>query len=163
MVQRSCYAVPVTTTLEPVRWLTADQQVVWRAFLAGVSKVHERLDAELRPFGLDMGEYEILVNLSEAEQLEMRMSELAEMVRQSRSRLTHTVARMEAKGLILRKSCADDRRGVIAVLTAAGHNLLRNAAPQHVASVRQILVDVVDPADFEALGRAMHAILEVAD
>jgi len=74
-------------------WLTVEQQQIWRAYLSGVSRINERLDTELRPFGLDIGEYEILVNLSEADQLEMRMSELAERVRQSRSRLTHTVAR----------------------------------------------------------------------
>ncbi len=153
----------MTATPEPVQWLTAEQQVIWRAYLAGVSRINERLDAELRPFGLDLGEYEILVNLSESDQLEMRMSELAERVRQSRSRLTHTVARMEAKGLILRKSCANDRRGVIAVLTAAGLTLLKSAAPNHVASVRLALVDAVEPADYEALGRAMSAVLQVAD
>lgn len=153
----------MTATPETVRWLTAEQQVIWRAYLAGVSRINERLDAELRPFGLDLGEYEILVNLSEADELEMRMSELAERVRQSRSRLTHTVARMEAKGLILRKSCANDRRGVIAVLTATGLTLLKSAAPNHVASVRLALVDAVDPSDYEALGRAMSAVLQVAD
>ena len=110
-----CYHSPVTTTLQP-RWLDVDQQRIWRSFLNGVAKINERLDAELRPFGLDLGEYEILVNLSEADELEMRMSDLAQRVRQSRSRLTHTVARMEGKGLILRKSCQGDRRGVIAVL-----------------------------------------------
>ena len=157
-----CYDRDVTATLDTV-WLTAEQQTIWRAFLAGVSRINERLDAELRPYGLDLGEYEILVNLSEADQLEMRMSELAERVRQSRSRLTHTVARMEAKGLILRKSCPNDRRGVIAVLTATGLTLLKNAAPQHVTSVRAALVDPVDPDDFRALGRAMKAVLEVAD
>jgi len=144
-------------------WLTVEQQQIWRAYLSGVSRINERLDTELRPFGLDIGEYEILVNLSEADQLEMRMSELAERVRQSRSRLTHTVARMEAKGLILRKSCPQDRRGVIAVLTASGLTLLKQAAPLHVASVRSALVDVVAPDDFEALGRVMQAVLEVAD
>ena len=153
----------MTATPDTVQWLTAEQQTVWRAYLAGVSRINDRLDAGLRPFGLDLGEYEILVNLSEAAQQEMRMSELADRVRQSRSRLTHTVARMEAKGLILRKSCPHDPRGVIAVLTASGLNLLKDAAPNHVASVRAMLVDVVDPADFEALGRAMHAVLEVAD
>ncbi len=153
----------MTATPDTVQWLTAEQQTVWRAYLAGVSRINDRLDAELRPFGLDLGEYEILVNLSEADQLEMRMSELADRVRQSRSRLTHTVARMEAKGLILRKSCPHDRRGVIAVLTASGLNLLKDAAPSHVASVRALLVDVADPADFEALRRAMPAVLEVAD
>jgi len=145
------------------QWLTTEQQKIWRSYLAGVSRINERLDAELRPFGLDLGEYEILVNLSEADELEMRMSELAERVRQSRSRLTHTVARMEAKGLVLRKSCPQDRRGVIAVLTAAGLTLLKTAAPHHVSSVRAALVDAVDPDDFEALGRAMRAVLEVAD
>lgn len=153
----------MTATTDTVRWLSTEQQTVWRAYLAGASRINDRLDAELRPFGLDLGEYEILVNLSEADQQEMRMSELADRVRQSRSRLTHTVARMEAKGLILRKSCPHDRRGVIAVLTANGFNLLKSAAPKHVASVRAMLVDVVDPADFEALGRAMNAVLEVAD
>ncbi len=152
----------MTTTSDTGLWLSAEQQAIWRAYLAGVSRINERLDAELRPFGLDLGEYEILVNLSEADQLEMRMSELADRVRQSRSRLTHTVARMEAKGLILRKSCPHDRRGVIAVLTATGLNLLKSAAPNHVASVRAALVDVVDPTDYEALGRAMNAVLEVA-
>ena len=146
-----------------IEWLTAAQQRIWRDFLAGVSRINERLDTELRPFGLDLGEYEILVNLSEAEQLEMRMSELADRVRQSRSRLTHTVARMEAKGLILRKSCPQDRRGVIAVLTANGLTLLKQAAPYHVASVREVLVDVVDPDDFQALGRAMQAVLDAQD
>ena len=91
------------------------------------------------------------------------MSQLADDSNQSRSRLTHTVARMEAKGLILRKSCPNDRRGVIAVLTATGLTLLKNAAPTHVTSVRAALVDPVDPDDFRALGRAMKAVLEVAD
>ncbi len=149
-------------TAEPV-WLTSDEQTIWRTYLSGVSRINERLDAELRPFGLDLGEYEILVNLSEADQLEMRMSELAERVRQSRSRLTHTVARMEAKGLILRKSCPNDRRGVIAVLTASGLTLLKSAAPHHVASVRGALVDAISADDFEALGRVMKAVVEVAD
>ena len=152
----------MTTTIDRP-WLTSEQQTIWPTYLAGVSRINERLDAELRPFGLDLGEYEILVNLSEADHLEMRMSELADRVRQSRSRLTHTVARMESKGLILRKSCQGDRRGVIAVLTATGLNLLKTAAPAHVASVRAALVDVVSGEDFEALGRAMKAVVEVAD
>ena len=116
-------------------------------------------DAELRPFGLDLGEYEILVHLSEAPELQLRMSELALAVRQSRSRLTHTVSRMEDKGLVLRKSCPQDRRGVIAVLTGSGLTLLKAAAPHHVESVRRAFVDRVDPHDFEALGRAMTAVV----
>lgn len=145
------------------RWLSADQQKVWRAYLDAVARIDRHLDEELRPFGLDLGEYEILVRLSEAEDRSMRMSDLADAARQSRSRLTHTVARMERKGLIGRYPCPDDRRGVVARLTDEGYALLEKAAPQHVASVREVFVDVVGPEDFEVLGRAMRAVNEVAD
>lgn len=148
------------TSLIP-RWLTADQQQVWRSFLNGVAAINEQLEAELRAFDLDLGEYEILVHLSEASDHSLRMSELAESVRQSRSRLTHTIARMEKKGLVSRTACPSDRRGVICVMTAAGYQLLVEAAPHHVESVRRVLVDPVDPADFAALGRVMDAVLTI--
>lgn len=151
-----------TTQLEP-RWLDANQQRIWRSFLNGVAKINERLDAELRPFGLDLGEYEILVHLSESPERSLRMSDLAGRVRQSRSRLTHTIARMEAKGLVARMACPSDRRGVIAVMTTHGYQLLVTAAPAHVESVRRALVDPVDPEDFAALGRAMDAVIGVTD
>lgn len=145
----------------PEFWLTDEQQKTWRAYLAGVARIDTHLDAELRPFGLDLGEYEILVNLSEADQRSMRMSDLALAVRQSRSRLTHTVTRMEKKGLIERGACPEDRRGVVAILTDAGHELLVRAAPAHVRSVRECFVDVVAPDDFAAIGRAMAAVVAV--
>jgi DNA-binding MarR family transcriptional regulator len=152
----------VTTVLEP-RWLTVDQQRVWRTFLNGVARINDRLDTELRPFGLDLGEYEILVHLSESEGHALRMSELAERVRQSRSRLTHTISRMEDKNLVMRMACPSDRRGVIAQMTDHGYDLLVKAAPAHVESVRRALVDRVDPQDFEALGRVMAAVTQVTD
>lgn len=141
-------------------WLTDEQQDAWRAFLAAVAVIDERLDAALRPFDLDLGEYEILVKLSEAPDRQLRMSELADKVRQSRSRLTHTVGRMERKELIRRTACPDDRRGVVALLTAKGFGLLQQAAPTHVRSVRDSFVDRVSPRDFAALGRAMRAVLD---
>jgi DNA-binding MarR family transcriptional regulator len=152
----------VTTTLQP-RWLDVDQQRIWRSFLNGVAKINECLEAELRCFGLDLGEYEILVHLSESPERALRMSDLAGRVRQSRSRLTHTIARMESKGLVSRAACPSDRRGVIAELTPLGLELLVEAAPAHVESVRRALVDPVDPNDFEALGRAMNAVIGVTD
>lgn len=144
--------------VEP-RWLSAEQQAVWRAYLNGVARINECLDAQLRPFGLDLGEYEILVHLSEASDHQLRMSDLATRVRQSRSRLTHTVTRMESKGLLQRCDCPSDRRGVIAMLTDDGYELLKLAAPYHVESVRLAFVDRVDPADFAAIGRAMNAVV----
>ncbi len=145
------------------RWLDSDQQVSWRAFLNGTGRIFAELDAELRRFGLDLGEYEILVHLSENPDHELRMSNLADRVRQSRSRLTHTVGRMEAKNILTRHACPSDRRGVIARLTPEGYALLVEAAPHHVESLRRVLVDVVTPEDFSALGRLMTAVVEAPE
>lgn len=157
-----------TTTRRPIadgdrvraRWLDQAQQHIWRTYLLGSSRLAERLDADLREHGLDLGEYEILVVLEETEGRRVRMSDLADAVHQSRSRLTHTIARMEKRNLVQRTMCPDDRRGVWAELTDAGFTLLRAAAPSHVACVRRNFVEAVDPADFAALGRAFQAVLD---
>ena len=99
------------------------------AYLLGSALLSERIEADLRPFGIDRAEYEILVMLSESEDRRMRMAELADAVYQSRSRLTHTVTRMEKANLVQRRSCPTDRRGVWAELTAEGLDLIRTAAP----------------------------------
>ncbi|MEA4944497.1 MAG: MarR family transcriptional regulator [Propionicimonas sp.] len=145
--------------IEEPRWLTVEQQAVWRSWLNAVNVIQEYLESALREFDLDLGEYEIMVHLSEAPDHRLRMSELADRLRHSRSRLTHTVTRMERQGLVARTTCPGDRRGVIAVLTQTGWELLVQAAPYHVQSVREALVDPIDPADFEALGRAMQAVV----
>lgn len=144
-------------------WLSPEQQKVWRNWLLAVARIEDYLDRDLRRFGLALAEYEILVRLSEADDWSLRMSQLADDVHQTRSRLTHTVSRMEQAGLVLRQSAPEDRRGVLAQLTQKGYDLLVAAAPSHVAAVRRILVDVTDPQDFSAVGRAMAAVLAVAD
>src|SRR3978361_406328 len=93
------------------RWLDAEQQRVWRAYLLGRARLAECREPDLRAFGLDLGEYEIRVTLSEAPERRVRMSELADAVHQSRSRLTHTVTRMESAQLVERVSCPTDPRG----------------------------------------------------
>lgn len=143
------------------RWLSQEQQHIWRTYLLGVAQLNERLDVDLRKFGIDLGEYEILVCLEEAPERKMRMSDLAAAVHQSRSRLTHTVARMEKSGLIKRESCPEDRRGVWALLTDDGFELLKTAAPSHVEAVRRNFVEAVGEEDFRALGRAFAAVLAV--
>lgn len=145
------------------RWLSPEQQSVWRSWLLAVARIEDYLDRDLRRFGLSLAEYEILVRLSEADGWSLRMSQLADDVHQTRSRLTHTISRMEREGLVSRHSAPDDRRGVLAQLTEKGYDLLVEAAPSHVAAVRRILVDVTDPKDFAAMGRALDAVLTVAD
>ncbi|WOP18547.1 MarR family transcriptional regulator [Raineyella sp. LH-20] len=153
----------VPTTECPPRWLDDEQQQIWRTYLRGVHHLNEYLDRALRPFDLSLAEYEILVSLSEADEHRLRMSDLADAVHQSRSRLTHTVGRMEKSGLIERVACPSDRRGVWAQLTPAGYDLLVTAAPCHVESVRTALVDAATPEDFQALGRVFAEVLAVPD
>jgi len=152
----------MATTPEP-HWLSTQQQRVWRSWLLGAARIKDYLDRDLHTFGLDLGEYEILVCLSESGDWALRMSELADLVHQSRSRLTHAISRMEERGMVERRSASNDRRGVYAQLTQAGFQVLVSAAPSHVAAVRRIFVDAADPDDFAALGRAMTAVLSVAD
>nr|WP_296139991.1 MarR family transcriptional regulator [uncultured Tessaracoccus sp.] len=144
-------------------WLTQEQQRIWRGYLLAKTRMDEYLDAALTDFGLSLDEYEILVRLSEAEHRTLRMGQLATSVRHSRSRLTHTIARMERRGLVRRAPCANDGRGVQAVLTDEGYSLLHTAAPAHVDSVREVFIDAVEPEDLRALGRAMAAVLDVTD
>ncbi|WP_353082187.1 MarR family winged helix-turn-helix transcriptional regulator [Tessaracoccus lapidicaptus] len=149
---------------EPVHgWLTESQQRVWRSYLLAKTHIDEYLDEALNQFGLSLAEYELLVRLSESPYHTIRMGELAASVGHSRSRLTHTIKRMEQAGYVTRVSCASDGRGVQAVMTESGYELLKRAAPAHVDSVRRVFVDAIAPEDYAALGRAMAAVLAVAD
>jgi len=142
------------------RWLDQDQQRTWRSFLLGTTLLLDRLDEDLRrEHGLSAVEYEILVRLSEAGGT-LRMAQLAAALAHSRSRVTHTVKRMENAGLVAREESPDDGRGVDCRLTDAGLATLRTAAPDHVETVRRSLVDLVDAADLEALGRVMDAVCD---
>jgi len=143
------------------RWLDADQQHYWRAFVLGTTLLFEQLDQELRrDFQVSMPEYEILVRLSERPDRVMRMAQLADALCHSRSRVTHTIGRMEKAGLVIRENCLEDGRGVQARMTDAGFALIERAAHVHVRGVREHLVDLCSPEDFEALGRVMDAVTD---
>ena len=149
----------MTAATTPVHWLDADQQHAWRAYLVGTTLLMERLDRDLREHhDLSLPEYEILVRLSEAEGRRLRMAVLADSLSHSRSRVTHTVTRMERAGLVTRSACTSDGRGVEAVLTDAGYELLEEAAATHVNGVRALLVDRASAEDFAAVGRVFDAV-----
>jgi DNA-binding MarR family transcriptional regulator len=147
--------------MSETRWLDVVQQRDWRAYVEGSVRLADLLDRDLKSkHGLTMAEYEILVRLSEAPERRLRMAELAEVASQSRSRLSHTVSRLECKGLVSRDACGTDKRGVNAQLTDDGFAFLSKAAVDHVATVREFFVDVIEPEDLAAIGRAFTAIAE---
>jgi DNA-binding MarR family transcriptional regulator len=143
---------------DAVRWLDASQQRSWRALVMGTTLLFDRLDDDLRrTHDISLVEYEILVRLSERDG-QMRMAHLADALAHSRSRVTHTVTRMENAGLVQRSSSPEDGRGILCAITDKGHDLLVRAAPTHVAGVRAHLVDLATDDDFAALGRVFDAV-----
>ncbi|WP_323368681.1 MULTISPECIES: MarR family winged helix-turn-helix transcriptional regulator [unclassified Nocardioides] len=143
-----------------MRWLDDSEQRSWRALLMGVTLLLDRLDDDLQEsFDLSMVEYEILVRLSESDG-RMRMARLADGLAHSRSRVTHTIKRMEKAHLVRREASTEDGRGIVAVMTPAGRELLVRAAPVHVQGVRDHLVDLVSAEDFAAVGRVMNTVAD---
>src|SRR4051794_27620054 len=143
------------------RWLTTDEQQAWRAYLEATTLLFDALDRQLqRDSGIPHGYYEILVRLSEADQRTMRMSELADATRSSRSRLSHAVARLEDRGWVKRRDCDTDRRGQLATLTDDGLTALETAAPGHVAAVREHMIDRLSPQQLNALYEIGNAIVD---
>jgi DNA-binding MarR family transcriptional regulator len=143
------------------RWLDGEQQRSWRAYLVGTTLLMDRLDRDLREnHDLSMPEYEILVRLSEAPSRRMRMAELAGSMSHSRSRVTHTVSRLEKDGLVSRTACPSDGRGVEAALTDEGLSRLESAAHTHVEGVRRFVIDLAGDDDFAAVGRVFDAVAD---
>lgn len=141
------------------RWLSDEEQRVWRAFSSAVSMLRVHLEGQLQhDSNMPHTYYEVLVVLSEAPGRVLRMSDLAAATRSSRSRLSHAVARMEANGWVRREACPTDKRGSFAHLTSAGLAALRNAAPGHVEAVRESLFDVLTSEQVRQLGEISTAL-----
>src|ERR1700759_2524138 len=147
--------------MNDARWLNDDEQGVWRRYLAASGRINDKLERQLqRGSGLPHAYYEVLVSLSEAPDRTLRMSELAERSRSSRSRMSHAVARLEQAGLIERRGCPSDKRGAFAVLPEKGDWALVDAAPGHVNAVREVLFDTLTPDQVRQLGEICSAIVE---
>lgn len=140
------------------RWLDEGEQAHWRAYLRGTRLLERALVDDLAPHKVQMTEYELLSMLSESPGRHTRMSRLADNIVQSRSRVTHTAARLEKRGWVERCRSSEDGRGVEIGLTDTGRAALEEMAGVHVESVRQNLVDLLTPEQFEALGQAMATI-----
>ncbi|MEU8977531.1 MarR family transcriptional regulator [Streptomyces sp. NPDC048309] len=150
-----------TAPAEEPRWLTDEEQRVWRAYMHATTLLEDHLDRQLqRDAGMPHIYYGLLVQLAEAPRRRLRMTELAMSAKITRSRLSHAIARLEKNGWVRRENCPSDKRGQFAVLTDAGFETLSKAAPGHVAAVRQALLDRLTPDQQKALGEAMRIVAE---
>jgi DNA-binding MarR family transcriptional regulator len=141
--------------LTPVtRWLTADEQRAWLAWLGASELLMASLDAQLqRDAGFPHAYYAILAQLSAAPGRTLRMSDLAGVVNASPSRLSHSVGKLEERGWVARRPCPTDRRSTVRVAS-----VLREHAPGHVAAVRKGLFDVLTAEQVSQLEQICSAV-----
>jgi len=142
-----------------VQWLNETEMRAWVAFLDTSNLVSRRIEQQLRDAaGVTQLQYELLTRLAESPARQLRMAELADLLVASRSGLTYQVTQLEKAGLVRRQPCEDDERGVLAVLTDAGMNVLERAAPGHVRVVRESLIDLLDNAELTALADSLTTV-----
>ncbi|WP_190111914.1 MarR family winged helix-turn-helix transcriptional regulator [Streptomyces cinnamoneus] len=141
------------------RWLTETEQDTWRAYMHAYTLLEDHLDRQLqRDAGMPHIYYGLLVQLSEAPRRRMRMTELAQHAKITRSRLSHAIARLERNGWVRREECPSDKRGQLAVLTEEGFAMLGRSAPGHVAAVRAAVFDRLTPEQAAQFGEACRII-----
>jgi DNA-binding MarR family transcriptional regulator len=146
------------------RWLTRDELSAWVRLVAVVELLPGVLEAQLRrDADLTHFEYYTLAMLSEAPSRTLRMTTLARTTNATLARLSHVIQRLEARGLVERFPCPEDRRATNARLTDAGWAQVTASAPGHVATVRAHVIDALTPAQITQLTRITDAILSRLD
>jgi DNA-binding MarR family transcriptional regulator len=142
------------------RWLSEQEQRAWRAYLRMVLLLDAEVARDLaRESGLSMPDYHVLAAVSEAPEQRLRLSELANSIQWSASRLSHHVSRMQQRGLVARAECDEDGRGAFVVLTDKGLQAIKDAAPGHVESVRKHLINVLTAEQLTALTQIGEAVI----
>ena len=157
----TCQLFPGTVPgmAEP-RWLSEREQHAWRRFLLMQGQLRARLGSQLqKETDLSEADYEVLVNLSEAPDSQLRPSELGGATRWEKSRISHHVTRMEARGLVARMPCPTDKRGALIKLTPAGRRAIERPAPRHVEHVHAAFIDALTPAQLDTLTEISDAVL----
>ena len=139
-------------------WLTANEMRAWRNFIESVGTLTAALESDLVQFGLTMGDYEVLVRLSESEDQQLRMCDLSTALQLSPSGLTRRLDGLVKTGLVERIASPSDRRVMFAALTPAGHAKLVEAAPDHVASVRKRFLKGLSRDQVRALGDIFESV-----
>ena len=136
-----------------------ERRNTWRQFLSASARLVDRLDHELqRHHDLSLVDYEILEHLSEAEDARLRMSELANQVLVSRSRLTYRIDRLTEVGFVVREECEDDRRGMWAIVTDTGREAYHSARVAHRSAIDAWFFDQMSDEDGERLRAVMARI-----
>lgn len=149
--------------LPTTRWLDTAEMSAWRSFIETQADLLSAIESDLTPTGLPLGDYQVLVYLSDESPNQMRMCDLADRLQLSPSGLTRRLDGLVTSGLVERRGSEEDRRVMLAVLTDAGRERIAAAAPVHVASVRARMIDLLDTDELAALASAFGKIRATLD
>ncbi len=147
-----------TARTDGVQPLTPRELAAWRSYVETTADLSSALEADLNETGLTLGDYQVLVFLSEADDRAMRMCDLAANLQLSPSGLTRRLDGLVRNGFVDRLPSSVDRRVMLAVITEAGAAKLAGAYPVHLASVRTHIIDRLEPADVDSFGRIFTTI-----
>ncbi|GAB2979297.1 MarR family winged helix-turn-helix transcriptional regulator [Nocardioides montaniterrae] len=143
------------------RWLDEREAAAWRGWLDAHRLLFAELNRELgRTSGLSLADYEVLVALTDVPERSLRVFEIGEHTGWEKSRVSKQVARMAARGLVVRRECLDDRRGAFIDLTPAGEQAIAAAAPPHVELVRELVFDHLTAEQVDVLATITSGIRE---
>jgi DNA-binding MarR family transcriptional regulator len=140
------------------KWLSDREMTAWRTYIETYADLTSAIERDLAEHGLTLGDYQVLVYLSEAAERSMRMCDLADQLQLSPSGLTRRLDGLVQAGFVTREPSADDRRVMLALLTPAGFAALEAAAPGHVASVRRHVFDHLDSDQVDAMASIFQAV-----
>ena len=147
-----------------VRWLTAQEEHLWRRWLTLNARLSATLHRELQnDAGLSMPDFEVLVHLTDRPEGRMRVTDLARLLQWERSRVSHHVTRMESRRLVQRVECPEDGRGAFVVITPQGRAAIEQAAPGHVSTVRRLVFDALTPEEIDAFATIIDKALAQLD
>lgn len=144
--------------------LTPTEEALWRALMRLMFTLHRSLDDDLvRACGMTANEYTVLMNLSEAPNRELRISDLADAAALSVSRMSRLIDELQSRDLVAKRRSEIDRRGNVARLTRQGLARLKAAYPAHLASARSLVMDHLDADDVACVARALDVISDQLD
>ncbi|MET9793371.1 MarR family winged helix-turn-helix transcriptional regulator [Streptomyces canus] len=149
---------------ETARWLTPEEQRAWRGFV----RLHERLGGRLGRLlqsesHVSPADFAVLVHLTDTPEGRQRYQDLARALEWEKSRMSHHIARMAGRGMVVREDCIEDARGAFVVITDVGRAAVEAAAPRHVEAVRELFLDHVTPAELRVLAEISERVIGKLD
>ncbi|WP_448809042.1 MarR family winged helix-turn-helix transcriptional regulator [Agromyces bauzanensis] len=140
--------------IDPAEWALFQDFVLLHRELA------RELDRRLqRDAGISQGDYAVMLTLFQSPDRRLRPGALGEAIGWEKSRLSHQLTRMAARGLVERIECDTDGRGSLVVLTRDGRRALLRAMRDHARDIRSLFLDVLTDDEKRAIADASSRVL----